>query len=94
MIPKYTIEYKLSLREGVHPAHFGTDDPVACEEFLLELLERGLKLCAIKHEGVDLSKHDFDVMVKRAACMMAAKHLCASLNINAEEEKYRFGLAA
>jgi len=94
MIPKYSVEYKISFRKHDHPAHYGTDDPVACEEFLGELLERSYKILAIKHEGIDLSSHDFDKMIKAAACTMAARHVCSSLGIKPEEEKYRFGLAA
>jgi len=94
MIPKYTIEYHLQLKKHAHVSHYGTDDPLACEELLVELLERGAKIVAIKHEGVDLTQSAFDKMVKTAACIMAAKHICTSLGIDAEEEKYRFGLAA
>ena len=94
MLPKYTVEYHLKLRKHDHVSHYGTDDPLACEEFLVDLLERGAKIVAIKHDGLDLSQHDFDKMVKTAACIMAAKRICTSLGIDAEEEKYRFGLAA
>ena len=67
---------------------------MACEEFLEELLERGFRIHAIKHEGLDLPKHDFDKMVKTAAGMLASKHICASLGIKSEEEKFRFGFSA
>ena len=43
---------------------------------------------------VNRPKHDFDRMVKTAASMLASRHICASLGIKAEEEKYRFGFAA
>jgi hypothetical protein len=33
-------------------------------------------------------------MVKTAAGMLASKHICASLGIKAEEEKFRFGFTA
>jgi hypothetical protein len=94
MIPKYTVEYHMQLRKHSHISHYGTDDPLACEEFLVELLERGARIAAIKHEGVDLEKNAFDRLIRTAACMLAAKHICTSLGIDAEEEKYRFGLAA
>ena len=67
---------------------------MACEEFVGELLERGIAIRAIKHEGVDLPRHEFDRIVKTAAGMLASKHICASLGIKAEEEKFRFGFAA
>jgi hypothetical protein len=94
MIPKYTVEYSLSLKRHAPVNHLGTDDPVACEELLEELLERGFRIKGIKHEGVDLLKADFDKMIKTAAGMMASKRICGSLGIKAEEEKYRFGFAA
>ena len=90
MIPRYTIEYSVSNRNNHAPSHYGTDDPVACEEFLSELLERGLFLRGIKHEGVDLPREEFDRIVKTAAGLMAAKRVCASLQIKPEEERYRF----
>jgi hypothetical protein len=73
---------------------FFTDDPVACEEFLQEVLEHGLALHAIKHDGVDLPKVDFDRMVKVAAAEVASRLICTSLKIKPEEEHYRFGFAA
>ncbi len=94
MIPKYTIEYTTQLRKHKQANHYSTDDPVACEEFVEELLERQLAIQAIKHEGVDLPKPAFDRLVKNAAGMLASKHICASLGIKPEEEKFRFGFAA
>jgi hypothetical protein len=43
---------------------------------------------------VDLPKPEFDRVVKTAAGMLASKHVCASLGINPEEERYRFGFTA
>jgi hypothetical protein len=94
MLPKYTIEYTTQFRRHTHPSHYSTDDPVTCEEFVEELLERGLAIRAIKHEGVELPKVEFDRIVKTAAGMLASRHLCTSLGIKAEEEKYRFGFTA
>jgi len=94
MIPKYTIEYTAQFRKHAQPNHHSTDDPVACEEFVEELLERGFAIRAIKHEGLDLSKNEFDRVVKTAAGMLASKRICASLGIKPEEAKYRFGFMA
>ena len=94
MLPKYTVEYTTHFRRHAQPSHFSTDDPVACEEFVEELLEQGAGLRAIKHEGVELPKNEFDGIVKTAAGMLASKHVCASLGIKAEEEKFRFGFTA
>ncbi len=94
MLPKYTVEYAIQFHRHAQPNRYSTDDPVACEEFIEELLERGLAIRAIKHEGLDLPKNQFDRIVKTAAGMMTAKRLCASLGINADEEKFRFGFSA
>lgn len=94
MLPKYTIEYTMQFRRHAHANHHATDDPVACQEFVEELLERGAVIRAIRHEGVELSRHDSDRILKTAAGMLAAKHLCASLGIKPEEEKFRFGFTA
>ena len=94
MLPKYTVEYTTQFRKHAQPSHYSTDDPVACEQFVEELLERGFGIRAIKHEGVELPKPEFDRIVKTAAGMLASKRICASLGIKAEEEKYRFGFAA
>ena len=94
MLPKYTIEYGIQFKKSSPTYHFSTDDPVSCEEFLTELLERGFHIIEIKHEGVGISRPDFDRMVKSAASMLASRHLCASLRIKPEEERFRFGFAA
>jgi hypothetical protein len=94
MIPKYTIEYATQFKKHAQPNHYSTDDPITCEEFVQELLERGISIRAIKHEGLDLPTHDFDRLVKTAASMLASKHICASLGIKPEEEKFRFGFTA
>lgn len=94
MLPNYSIEYTVTFRKHDFMHHMGTDDPVAAEEFLEELLERGYKIHGIKHEGENLPQKDFDKMVKTAAGMLAAKRICTSLGIDAEEERYRFGFTA
>lgn len=94
MLPKYTVEYLTPFKNCSMTSHYSSDDPVACEEFVEELLERNLKIKAIKHEGLDVPKPDFDKMVRTAASMMTSRHLCASLGIKPEEERYRFGFSA
>ena len=91
MLSKYTVEYSTRTRERAPVNHYGTDDPIACEEFLNQLLESGCRVHGIKHEGMDLPRIDFDRMLKTAAGMAAARRLCSSLGIKPEEEKYRFG---
>ena len=94
MLPKYTVEYTAQFKKHAQTNPSSTDDPVACEEFVEELLERGFAIRAIKHEGLDLPKKDFDRIVKTAAGMLASKRICASLGIKPEEEKFRFGFTA
>jgi hypothetical protein len=94
MIPKWTVEFATQFRKHAQASHYSTDDPVACEEFVEELLDRGFPIRRILHEGVDLPRHDFDRMVKNAAAMLASKRICACLGIKPEEERFRFGYAA
>jgi hypothetical protein len=94
MLAKYTVEYSTQFRQQAQVSHFSTDDPVACEEFLEELLERKYAIRAIRHEGIDLPRADSDRLLKTAAAMLASRHLCASLGIKADEERFRFGFAA
>ena len=94
MIPKYTVEYTTQFRKHAQPNHYTTDDPVVCEGFVEELLERGFAVHCIKHEGLELPKHEFDRIVKTAGGMLASRHICASLDIKPEEEKFRFGFTA
>lgn len=93
MLTKYTIEYSVQFRRHAHTSHHLTDDPVGATEFLAELLERGFRIIGIQHEGVPLSRHEFDRMVKSAAHLFAARHLTQSLGIPIEEERYRFGFS-
>lgn len=94
MLPKYTVEYTSKLRKEPQIHHYSTDDPVTCEEALEEMLEKGMQIRAIKHEGLEVPRQDFDRMVKTAAGMLASKSLCLSLGIKPEEERFRFGFAA
>lgn len=95
MPAKYIIEYQT---RGDHNrsqrAHYDTDDPVAGEEFVEDLLEQSVPIMAIKHMGKPMAKREFDQMIRTAAGMLASKHICASLGIKPEEEKYRFGFTA
>jgi hypothetical protein len=94
MMAKYNVEYALQFKRHAPMHHYYSDDPVACEEFLSELLERGFRVNTIRHDGMDLPKADFDKMIKKAAGMVAAKSVCNALGISAEEEHYRFGFTA
>ena len=94
MLPKYTVEYTTQFKKHAQPNQYGTDDPVACEEFVQELLARGLKVQDIKHDGLSLPMSEFDNLIKIAAEVLAAKQVCTSLGIDREQAHYRFGLPA
>jgi hypothetical protein len=94
MLAKYTIEYTTKFRNHVQTSYYTTDDPVACEKFVEDLLEAGCLIRSIRHEGVDLPRHEFDRIIKTAGGMLASSHICASLGIKPEEEHFRFGFAA
>ena len=96
MLKKYTVEYSLQFRIHSPPEHqqYFADDVVECETFIQELLAKGMGLHAIKHDGADVSKTEFDRIVKVAASEVAAKLICTSLHIKPEEERFRFGFAA
>jgi hypothetical protein len=96
MLKKYSIEYSLRFRKHSPPEHhiFYTDDPTTAETFLQELLEKGMGIHAIRHDGADLPRVDFDRMVKIAASAVASRLICDSLHIKADEERHRFGFAA
>jgi hypothetical protein len=96
MLKKYSVEYSVRLRRHSLAEHhfYSTDDPVACEEFIQDLLENGMGIHAIKHEGADLPRPSFDRVVKLAASALASKWICTSLSIKPEEEHHRFGFAA
>jgi len=94
MLPKYKIEYAIPYKRSEEPHRYTTDDPVACEELLCELLERQFKIKAVLHDGVALPPVDFDKMIKTAAGILAAKHICKSLDIDTAEAHHRFGSPA
>ena len=94
MLSKYVVEYRAPFHKQTQSSQYHTDDPVALENFLEELLDRGFGIAAIRHEGVDLSRKDFDKLVKSAAAALASKRICTALHIKPEEERFRFGFAA
>ena len=96
MLKKYSIEYSLRFRQHSPPQHhiFYTDDPLTCEGFVQELLEGGMGIHVIRHDGAELQRAEFDRIVKVAASAAAAKLICETQHIKPEEEHYRFGFAA
>jgi hypothetical protein len=96
MLKLYTVEYSVQFRKHSPPDHhqFYADDVVQVEEFIQELLARGMGLHAIKHQGADVPKIEFDRIVRIAASELAAKAVCTTLHIKPDEERQRFGFAA
>jgi hypothetical protein len=96
MLKNYTIEYSLQFRKHSPPERHQlfADDVVECENVIQELLARGMGLHAIKHDGADVPKAEFDRIVKVAAAEVAAKLICTTLHIKPDEERFRFGFAA
>lgn len=93
MLAKFNIEYV------IHPQHNNrldthrTDDPVEAEDFLMNLLGVGARICAIKHEGIALDAPQSDRMLRVAAERLAARLLCRSLDLDAAAVKHRFSFA-
>lgn len=94
MLAKYKIDYTIQFDGHGQGHHYLTDDPVACEQFLAELIERGFKIGTIYHEGVALPGHEADKMIKTAAGIFTTRHICASLGIDSVEAHRRFGSPA
>ncbi len=94
MLAKFKIDYAVPFNRHESPEHHLTDDPVACEEFLAELLERKFRIQGILHNGIPLEPALFDKMLRTAAGLLAADHLRASLGIDSVEARHRFGTPA
>ncbi len=92
MLAKYKVEYAIPFHGHDQPHHYLTDDPVTCEGFITQLLERGFKIRDVLHEGVALPKVDFDRLVKTAAGVLASNCICKSLGIDRAEAHHRFGV--
>ncbi len=96
MLTRYSIEYSTGFRRH-HPSphqQFYTDDPLECEQFIQDLLERGMALHTIRHDGAELPRTEFDRLVKVAAAAGASHRICTTLGIKSDEERHRFGFAA
>lgn len=92
-VMNYEIEYSSGRRDEQIRRHI-SDDPITCENFLVELLEKGRKIHAIYHGGKPVSQGMFDRMVKSAAGMLAQNHVCKSIGCDSVEAHYRFGVPA
>jgi hypothetical protein len=92
MLSKYHVEFAVPFQRHLSAQNYRTDDPVACEEFLVELLSLGYRITDILHEGTPLPASQLDGMLKTAALVLAANHLRTSLAIDEAETRHRFGL--
>ena len=93
MLPKYAVEYSVTLGQHNASHRYDTDGPVSCTEFVSGLLERGFRITGLLHEEMPLEQKQADQIIKHAAAMLAARHTCASLGIDAAEEHHRFGFS-
>lgn len=94
MLPKYAIEYIMLPQHNTRVYTHHTDEPVEAEDFLMPLLIGRARIKEIRHEGTALVGHQLDRMLKIAAERIASALLRESLGLDADEVKYRFGLAA
>jgi len=94
MLKKYSIDYVVMPKHNKRVFTHLTDDPVEAEEFLMHLLITSAVIKEIRHEGMALSGHRFDRMIKVAAERVASLLLRESLGLDASEIKDRFGFAA
>lgn len=94
MIAKFSIDYVMFPRRGSQTSTHSTDDPVEAEEVLMHLLRGHARVLEIRHEGVALTRRQFDHMLKIAGERIVSELLRESLRIDAEEAKDRFGFAA
>ncbi len=94
MLKKYSIDYMVMPRHNQRVFTHMTDDPVEAEEFLMHLLITSAAIKEIRHEGIALSGHRFDRLIKVAAERVASLLLSESLGLDASEITARFGFAA
>ncbi|MDB6134824.1 MAG: hypothetical protein JWM59_3067 [Verrucomicrobiales bacterium] len=93
MLSKFAIDYIPLPGINTTTATHRTDDPVEAEEFLMHLLNAGSKLLEIRHDGVKLSPHQSDMMLRVAAERNTSAVLQKFLGIDGVEVKHRFGFA-
>ncbi|HSI64940.1 MAG TPA: hypothetical protein VLE43_17570 [Candidatus Saccharimonadia bacterium] len=94
MIAKYDIDYTVFPEHNSKISSHRTDDPVAAEEFLMQLLVSGARIHGIKHEGIALERVQQDGMLRAAAERLCTQLLSRAVHIDSAETKHRFGFAA
>lgn len=94
MLAKFDIEYVIHPQHNKRVDTHRTDDPIEAEDFLMNLLVAGVRINAIKHEGVTLDPPQADRMLRVAAERLASRLLGRSLDLDSVEVKHRFGFTA
>jgi hypothetical protein len=94
MLTKFAIDYIAFPQHSSRVFTHLTDDPIEVEDFLMHLLAARVRITAIRHDGVVMTSHQFDHMLKVAAERIASQFLRESLALDAPQVKERFGFAA
>lgn len=94
MLNKFSIDYVVFPQHNSTVRTHFTDDPIEAEEFLMSLLLIHARIASIRHDGMLLTGHQFDRMLKIAAERIVSQLLTDSIHVDASEIKSRFGFAA
>jgi hypothetical protein len=94
MLHKFTIEYARHPRSQEPAGTHRTNDPVEAEEYLMQLLLARSRILAIKHEGVEIPRAQFDRMLKVASERLVSELLGHALDIDTAAVRHRFHIAA
>lgn len=94
MLPKFAIDYTVMPDHNTRVMTHRTDDPIEAGEFLMHLLVGRARIKEIRHEGTQVSDHQFDQMLKVAVERIANLMLVSSLGIDSVQAKHRFGFSA
>ena len=94
MLNKFAVDYIAFPQHSSRVFTHLTDDPIEVEDFLMHLLAARCRISAIRHDGILMTGHQFDRMLKVAAERIASELLRESLALDAAEIKDRFGFAA
>jgi hypothetical protein len=73
MLSKFAIDYIVRPQHNTRVSTHFTDDPIEVEEFLMHLLLARTHIKCIRHDGADLSRNQFDQMLKKAAERLAIR---------------------
>jgi len=94
MNTKFAIDYIVFPQHNTRVSTHFTGDAIETEEFLMHLLLSRARIKEIRHDGVALSEHQFDRMLKTAAERIASMILREALAVDSVSVRDRFGFAA